>query len=58
MPPEAITFLGLAPEDWRAVWLSIQVAGLAVLLSLPLGVPLGWVLARRRFPTGRTAARP
>src|SRR5438105_861035 len=34
-------FLGLAGEDWRALGLSVQVAGLAVLLSLPAGVALG-----------------
>jgi molybdate transport system permease protein len=47
------TFLGLAGEDWRAVGLSLQVAGLAVLLSLPPGVALGWLLARKTFP-GKT----
>src|SRR5262245_42892349 len=46
-------FLGLADEDWHAVGLSVQVAGLAVLLSLPFGVALGWLLARRTFP-GKT----
>lgn len=44
----------LAPEDWRAVWLSIRVAGAAVLLSLPFGVALGWLMARKTFP-GKTA---
>jgi molybdate transport system permease protein len=43
-------FLGLEPEDWRAVGLSVYVTTLAVLLSLPPGVALGWLLARRRFP--------
>ena len=47
------TFLGLAGEDWRAVGLSLQVAGLAVLFSLPPGVALGWLLARKTFP-GKT----
>jgi molybdate transport system permease protein len=42
-------FLGLTAEDWRALVLSIEVAGLAVLLSLPPGVALGWLLARRDF---------
>ena len=44
------TFLGLAPDDWRAVWLSVWVAVAAVLLSLPFGVALGWMLARKAFP--------
>jgi molybdate transport system permease protein len=43
------TFLGLAPEDWRAVALSVQISAAAVLLSLPFGIGLGWLLARRSF---------
>jgi molybdate transport system permease protein len=43
------TFLGLAGEDWRAVALSLQVSTLAVFLSLPFGLALGWVLARKEF---------
>jgi molybdate transport system permease protein len=45
--------LGLAAEDWRAIGLSVGVAGLAVLLSLPFGVGLGWLLARKTF-VGKT----
>ena len=40
----------LSPEEWSAVRLSVQVATTAVLLSLPAGVFLGWLLARREFP--------
>jgi molybdate transport system permease protein len=47
------TFLGLAGEDWRAVGLSLRVATAAVVLSLPPGLALGWVLARKEFP-GKT----
>jgi molybdate transport system permease protein len=47
------TFLGLAGEDWRAIGFSLQVALLAVLLSLPFGVGLGWLLARKTF-AGKT----
>ena len=43
----------LADEDWRAIWLSVRVSGLAVVLSLPFGVVLGWLLARKTFP-GKT----
>jgi len=43
-------FLGLEAEDWRAVWLSLEAAGLAVLLSLPAGLGLAWLLARKNFP--------
>jgi molybdate transport system permease protein len=47
-------FLGLAGEDWRAVGLSLQVSTIAVLVSLPFGLALGWVLARKDF-FGKTA---
>ncbi|MEK7372781.1 MAG: molybdate ABC transporter permease subunit [candidate division NC10 bacterium] len=36
--------------DLFPVWLSLRVAGLATLLTLAIGLPLAWVLARRRFP--------
>lgn len=39
----------LSPEEVSALRLSVQVAGVAVAASLPFGVLLGWVLARRRF---------
>jgi len=43
------TFCGLTPEDWHAVLLSVRIAALAVLLSLPAGIALGWLLARKSF---------
>ena len=43
------TFLGLAGEDWQAVWFSLRISFLAVALSLPFGLALGWLLARRSF---------
>ena len=43
-------FLGLAGEDWAAVGYSAVVACAAVLATLPPGVALGWLLARRTFP--------
>ena len=42
-------FLGLAPEDWFAVGASAVASTGAVLLSLPFGLALGWLLARRTF---------
>src|ERR1051326_5413953 len=39
----------LTSEEWWAVRLSLQVAVTATGASLPLGVGLGYVLARRRF---------
>lgn len=44
------TFLGLEPADWHALWLSIEISALALGLSLPAGIALGWLLARRSFP--------
>ncbi len=39
----------LTAAEWQAVWLSAQVALTAVALSLPAGIALGWLLARRGF---------
>jgi len=39
----------LSPAEWQAVRLSLQVAAVAVAASLPFGVALAWLLARRRF---------
>jgi molybdate transport system permease protein len=43
----------LATMDWFPLVLSIKVAVLATILALLLGVALGWIFARKRFP-GRT----
>ena len=39
-----------SPESWTAVWLSLRVAGVATIASLPLGIAVAWLLARRQFP--------
>lgn len=39
----------MSPDEWNAIRLSLQVASVSVLISLPPGVVLGWLLARRRF---------
>jgi len=49
----ADTFLGLTPRDWQAVGLSLRVSAAGVLLSLPFGLGLGWLLARKNF-AGKT----
>ena len=41
---------GVGPETRDALLLSLRVAILATLLNALVGVPLAWVLARRRFP--------
>jgi molybdate transport system permease protein len=45
--------LGLAREDWHAIALSLAVSSGALVLSLPAGIALGWLLARKNFP-GKT----
>lgn len=37
-------------EDWQVIELSLRVAFFCVLCSLPPGLLLGWLLARREFP--------
>ena len=41
--------MGLTNTEWTAVVLSIRVALVAVLISLPFGIAVGWLLARREF---------
>jgi molybdate transport system permease protein len=38
------------PEEITAIALSLKVATVAALVSLPAGVACGWLLARKRFP--------
>lgn len=39
-----------SPEETTAITLSVKVAVVAALASLPLGVAVAWLLARKRFP--------
>jgi molybdate transport system permease protein len=39
----------LTPEEWSAVHLSLKVAVVAMLASLPAGIAVAWALARRNF---------
>lgn len=39
----------MTPETWSAVTLSVQVAALATAANAGLGLPLAWLLAKRRF---------
>ncbi|MGE3832624.1 MAG: molybdate ABC transporter permease subunit [Parvibaculaceae bacterium] len=45
--------LGFSDADWTAIFLSLRVASVATLASLPVGIFLAWLLARREFP-GKT----
>jgi molybdate transport system permease protein len=49
MPATPDTFL-LNPAEWSAVRLSLLVSLTATWASLPVGIAVGWLLARRRFP--------
>ena len=40
----------LSPEEWQAVALSLRVAGVATLASLPFGLFVAYALARWHFP--------
>lgn len=42
--------LGLSPEEWGIVALSLKVSAVAILAALPVAFALAWVLARLRFP--------
>ena len=42
--------MSLTPLEVEAILLSLRVAGWAVLVSLPLGIAVAWLLARHRFP--------
>jgi molybdate transport system permease protein len=39
----------LTPEEWEALQLSARVALCATLVCLPVGIGIGWLLARRAF---------
>jgi molybdate transport system permease protein len=43
----------LAPEEWTALLLSLKVASVATVLSLPIAIAVAMVLARASFP-GKT----
>jgi molybdate transport system permease protein len=41
--------LDLSPQEWTAVALSLRVATVATAVSLPIGVAVAWLLARKDF---------
>lgn len=45
-----MTWLHLTPDEWTAVGLSLRIALVATVATLPLGIFLAWLLARRTFP--------
>jgi len=46
-------FEALSPPEWEAIHLSIRIAVVAMLASIPFGIAVAYLLARGRFP-GRT----
>ena len=42
--------VNLSPEEWTAVRLSLRVATVAMLASLPVALAVAYLLARGRFP--------
>lgn len=42
-------WLTLNPDEWSAVHLSLKVAAVAMIASLPVAVAVAWALARREF---------
>jgi molybdate transport system permease protein len=42
--------MDFTPEEWQAIWLTLKVAIVAVVGSLPFAVAIAWVLSHTRFP--------
>ncbi len=43
-------WLHLSPDEWDAVRLSLKVSSVATVASLPFGLAIAWLLARKNFP--------
>jgi molybdate transport system permease protein len=43
-------FDALTPEEWEAIHLSLRIASVAMIGSLPFGIFMAWLLARVSFP--------
>jgi len=44
----------LSADEWQALALSLRVATLSVIVSMPFALALAWLLSRRRFPGMRS----
>jgi molybdate transport system permease protein len=42
--------MDLSPAEWTAIWLSLRIASVATLASLPFGILVAYALARWHFP--------
>jgi molybdate transport system permease protein len=45
-----VTLFGLGPDAWQVIALTLRVASVAVLSSLPVAVVIAWLLSYTRFP--------
>jgi molybdate transport system permease protein len=45
-----MTELGFTPEEWQAIGLTLRVAIVAVVVSLPFAIGMAWLLSCRSFP--------
>src|SRR5580658_9979009 len=43
------SLLGLSPDEWTAVVLSLRISVVATVFALPFGIAIGWLLARKKF---------
>jgi molybdate transport system permease protein len=42
--------MNFSPEEWQAIWLTLKIAVLAVLGSIPFALAIAWLLAYTRIP--------
>jgi molybdate transport system permease protein len=42
--------MDFTPDEWQAIWLTLKVAIVAVIGSLPFAIAVAWVLSYTRFP--------
>ncbi len=42
--------IDFSPDEWTAIWLSLRIAVVAMLVSLPFGILTAYALARWQFP--------
>ena len=42
--------MDFTPEEWQAIWLTLKVAVVAVIGSLPFALAVAWVMSYTRFP--------
>ena len=47
--PNGCRLLGLSPDEWVAIRLSLRIAIVATAVALPFGIAVAWLLARKAF---------